>query len=108
MASVLCEIIWILSILADLRVESLLPVNLNCDNKSAIQIANNPVFHERTKHIEIDVHQVRDKVAAGLLKTVKVLSSENPADIFTKSLGVNQHNYLCSKLNMLDLFQCQD
>ncbi|KAI3707507.1 hypothetical protein L6452_26097 [Arctium lappa] len=104
MASALCEIIWVLSILADLKVDSLLPVNLNCDNKSAIQIANNPVFHERTKHIEIDIHQVRNKISSGMLKTVKVLSTENSADIFTKSLGVNQHHYLVSKLNMLDLF----
>ncbi|KAI3673324.1 hypothetical protein L6452_39441 [Arctium lappa] len=58
MASALCEILWVLSILADLKVENLLPVKLSCDNKSAIQIANNPVFHERTKHIEIDIHQI--------------------------------------------------
>lgn len=106
MASALCEIIWVFSVLSDLKVMNLLPINLHCDNKSAIQIANNPVFHERTKHIEIDVHQVREIVASGMLRIVKVASTENPADIFTKSLGVSQHNYLCEKLKLLDLFRC--
>lgn len=108
MAAVLCEIIWVLSVLDCLHVVELLPVSVLCDNKAAIQIVNNPVFHERTKHIEIDIHQVREKVSAGVIKTVKIDSLENTADIFTKSLGVYQHDYLCSKLKLLDLFACQD
>lgn len=108
MAAAACEIVWILKILDDLHVKDLLPVNLFCDNKSAIQIACNPVFHERTKHIKIDVHQVRQLSSTGVLKVLKVSSSENSADIFTKSLGINQHNFLCSKLKLLDLFKGQD
>ncbi|GKF33399.1 hypothetical protein Tco_0106599, partial [Tanacetum coccineum] len=68
----------------DLKVENLLPVNLYCDNNSAIKIAANPVFHERTKHLEIDLHFVRAKILKGVVKTVKVDSANQIADIFTK------------------------
>lgn len=108
MAAVLCEIIWVLSILKCLNLFDLLPVNIFCDNKAAIQIANNPVFHEKTKHIEIDIHQVREKISAGVIKTVKIGTLEQTTDIFTKSLNAYQHDYLCSKLKMMDLFRCQD
>ncbi|KAJ9538263.1 LOW QUALITY PROTEIN: hypothetical protein OSB04_030996 [Centaurea solstitialis] len=100
MAVVTCEIVWILNILNCLNVNDLIPVPLYCDNNSAIQIANNPVLHERTKHIEIDIHYVREKVSAGVIETVKIESTEQIADIFTKSLPTNQHNYLCSKLKL--------
>ncbi|GJW72889.1 ribonuclease H-like domain-containing protein [Tanacetum coccineum] len=69
MASATCEIMWILKLLQDLDLDGLAPVTLFCDNKSAIQIAANPVMHEKTKHFDIDVHLVREKVASGLIKT---------------------------------------
>jgi hypothetical protein len=57
-----CELQWILYLLKDLHVSLLKPPVLYCDNQSAIHIAANPVFHERTKHLEIDCHLVREKV----------------------------------------------
>ncbi|GKC20988.1 ribonuclease H-like domain-containing protein [Tanacetum coccineum] len=80
------------------------PVELYCDNSSAIQIAANPVFHERTKHFELDVHFVREKVLAGVIKTVKVSSNLQTADVFTKCLGVVQHKLCCKNLGLLDIF----
>ncbi|GJW74648.1 ribonuclease H-like domain-containing protein [Tanacetum coccineum] len=59
LTSVTSEVIWIFKILKDLQIENLLRVSLHCDNNSAIKIAANPVFHERTKHLEIDLHFVR-------------------------------------------------
>ncbi|GJT06129.1 ribonuclease H-like domain-containing protein [Tanacetum coccineum] len=72
LASVSSEIIWILKILKDLGVDNLLPISLYCDSNSAIKIAANLVFHERTKHLEIDLHFVREKVLKGVVKTIKV------------------------------------
>ncbi|GJW80547.1 putative RNA-directed DNA polymerase [Tanacetum coccineum] len=104
MASVTCEIMWVLKVLKDFGQCGLTPVDLFCDNKSAIQIAANPVMHEKTKHFDIDVHLVREKVASGLIKTKKVNSKDQVADIFTKALGSVQHGALVNKLGMINLF----
>ncbi|GKB84192.1 putative RNA-directed DNA polymerase [Tanacetum coccineum] len=71
---------------------------------SAFQIAANPVFHEKTKHFELDVHLVREKVSAGVIKTIKVHTDMQSADIFTKCLGIVQHNLFCRSLGMKDMF----
>ena len=68
LASATCELQWLTYLLQDFRVSFIQPATLYCDNQSAIQIANNPVFHERTKHIEIDCHIVRNKINSGLIK----------------------------------------
>ncbi|XP_057543521.1 uncharacterized mitochondrial protein AtMg00810-like [Amaranthus tricolor] len=60
------EITWLVNLLEELNVTSLKPVTLYCNNQSAMQIAKNPVYHERTKHIEIDCHFTREKLMEGL------------------------------------------
>lgn len=87
LASTTCEVIWLSNLLNSLDIEGLLPVDVYCDNSAAIQIAANPVFHEKTKHFELDVHLVREKVSAGVIKTVKIHTNLQVADIFTKCLG---------------------
>ncbi|KAJ9561025.1 hypothetical protein OSB04_006185 [Centaurea solstitialis] len=107
LAYVTCEITWVLNILSCLNIKEVIPVSVFCDNSSAIQIAINPVLHEKTKHIEIDIHFIREKISAGVIKIEKIDSIEQTADIFTKSLGAVQHDYLCSKLQLFDMFQSQ-
>ena len=65
-------------------------VEVNCDSESAIALAKNSVHHERTKHIDIRLHFIRDIINAGLVKVVKIASECNPADIFTKVLPVEK------------------
>ena len=72
MSTTTCEVTWLLFLLKDLHVKHDKPILLYCDNQAALHIAANPVFHERSKHIEADCHIVRNKVLDGTIKTCKV------------------------------------
>ncbi|XP_019260263.1 PREDICTED: uncharacterized protein LOC109238284 [Nicotiana attenuata] len=87
LASTVAEIIWLVGLFNELGVSLTLPIPLYCDSKFAMQIAANPVFHERTKHIDIDCHFIREKVQHGLIETVYLPSAEQPADLLTKGLS---------------------
>uniref|UniRef100_A0A7C9DR86 Reverse transcriptase Ty1/copia-type domain-containing protein n=1 Tax=Opuntia streptacantha TaxID=393608 RepID=A0A7C9DR86_OPUST len=76
MAATYCEFTWLLALLRDLSVQSLSPMHRFCDNQAALHIVRNPVFHEGTKHIEVDCHYVRDKFKIGQVQPCYV-SSEN-------------------------------
>ncbi|XP_040374694.1 uncharacterized protein LOC112199378 [Rosa chinensis] len=89
MAMTCRELTWLRYILQDFEIIQDKPASLYCDNQAALHIAANPVFHERTKHIEIDCHVVREKLQAGLISTRYVPSSLQIADIFTKYLDLS-------------------
>ena len=79
------ELLWLRWLLKDLGVSISSATLHYCDNQSAIHITHNDVFHERTKHIEIDCHFIRYHLVHGALKLISVSSKDQLADIFTKS-----------------------
>ncbi|XP_042380465.1 uncharacterized mitochondrial protein AtMg00810-like [Zingiber officinale] len=103
MATTACELVWLKSLLSDLGCPCATPMILYCDNQAAMQIAANPVFHERTKHIEVDCHFIRQQVQSKLIKTCYVRSQDQLADVFTKALPSTQFQCLLSKLGSQNL-----
>ncbi|RVX18354.1 Retrovirus-related Pol polyprotein from transposon RE1 [Vitis vinifera] len=97
MALTTCELIWLKHLLRELRFGKDEQMKLICDNQAALHITSNPVFHERTKHIEIDCHFIREKIASGCVATSFVNSNDQLADIFTKSLRGPRIKYICNK-----------
>lgn len=84
----------------DLRVDGITPIAVKCDNQAAVYIAKNPVFHERTKHIELDNHFARKKLLEGLITISHVPSYSQLADCLTKPLAGIHLSPLLDKLGM--------
>ena len=76
MAATAREMVWLQSFVQDLGITTPMPMPMHCDNQTTIFIAGNLAFHERTKHIEIDCHFIRDKVFMGVISTPHVSSSD--------------------------------
>ncbi|GJS23648.1 retrovirus-related pol polyprotein from transposon TNT 1-94 [Tanacetum coccineum] len=94
------EIVWLRWLLADMGVRIIHSTPLYCDNRSAIQIARNSVFHERTKHIKIDCHFARHHLQAGTISLPFVPSALQIADVFTKPNSGPRFHFLTDKLSM--------
>ena len=80
------------------------PMKLYCDNISAISIAHNPVQHDRTKHVEIDRHFVKEKLENGVICIPYVTSEGQLADFLTKGLSSPTFHSILSKLGMEGIF----
>lgn len=103
MAQTTCELVWLKELLIELKQDVKGPMQLLCDNVASMHIASNPVFHERTKHIEVDCHYVREKIQDGTIVTKFVNTNNQLADIFTKSLpGIKIRRIRC-KLGSSDV-----
>ncbi|RVW63210.1 Retrovirus-related Pol polyprotein from transposon RE1 [Vitis vinifera] len=99
-----CELIWLKHLLQELRFGNDEQMKLICDNQAALHIASNPVFHERTKHIKVDCHFIKEKIALGCVATSFVNSNDQLADIFTKSLKGPRIKYICNKLGAYNIY----
>ncbi|KAG7578912.1 Integrase catalytic core [Arabidopsis thaliana x Arabidopsis arenosa] len=103
MNAVTKELKWLKSLLYDLGVDHIEPMTIKCDSKAAIHISLNPVFHERTKHIERDCHFVRDEIVRRVVKPEHVYTEDQLADILTKALGRKEFDAFLLKLGIQDL-----
>lgn len=99
MAIATAELTWLQSLLNELQVPFQTPTLL-CDNLSAVMLTHNPILHARTKHIELDIHFVREKVASKALTVQHVPAANQLADSFTKPISSSLFEVLCSKLKV--------
>lgn len=101
----ICEVLWIKRLLEDLKISNPLPMKVFCDNKVAIYVAHNPIFHDRTKHVEVDKHFIKEKLDNGLICMPYIPTIEQIANILTKGLQKKQFENLINKLTMEDVFK---
>ncbi|XP_019263111.1 PREDICTED: uncharacterized protein LOC109240886 [Nicotiana attenuata] len=95
------ELVWLSRLLEELTVPINLPIPVHCDSLSSLHIARNPVFHERTKHIEVDCHFVRTKLQDGLISLHHIGTRQQLADVLTKSLTGIKHCSVLGKLGVV-------
>lgn len=101
MSKAVSELTWLHRLLLDLGVNCPSSIPLFCDSYATIHVAKNRVFHERTKHIELDCHLVRAKLAEGLLHLLHTSSSTQLANVFTKALAGAARHGILSKLGVV-------
>jgi hypothetical protein len=98
------EGLWLRRLLMELGLLEDKPIMVYCDNKAAINITNNPIQHDRTKHVEIDRHFIKDKFDDGTVCMSFVGTKEQIADVFTKGLGITDFSNVISKMSMINIY----
>lgn len=98
----LTEVLWLRKLLAEIGFPVKGTCRINCDNKAAISISENPVQHDRTKHVEIDRHFIKEKLDTGAVVFPFVKSEDQHADILTKAITGKAFEHVLNKLNVCD------
>ena len=100
MRRVVAELSWLSRLLHELTITNITPIPVKCDNHATIYIVKNPIFHERTKQIELDCHFVWHKLTEGLIRLSHVPTQHQLADILTTPLTSLRHHFIKSKLGV--------
>lgn len=100
----ICEGIWLKRMLHEIGIHTSGSLKVLCDNQSAISIAKNPVHHDRTKHVEIDRHFIKENIENGTILLQYISTSQQTADILTKALPRKAFENLTSKLGLLNIY----
>jgi exonuclease I len=98
------EGLWLRRLLLELGLFEDKPIMLYCDNKAAINIANNPIQHDKTKHVEIDRHFIKDKLDEGPVCMPFVEIKEQITDVFTKGLDITNFSNVINKMSMINIY----
>lgn len=98
---VIGELVWLHKLLAKLIVPPIGPSPMFCGSQVVLHIVKNPIFHERTKHIEVDCHFVRSKFQKGLISLYHINTCDQLADILTKALTGIKHSTMMNKLTVI-------
>ena len=94
------EAVWLRHVLTELGLLPKSSTVLKCDNQGAIQLAYNPVYHSKKKHLDLDAHYIRGLVEYGILSLEYCPTKQQAVDIFTKSLTAKKYMHLRSLLGM--------
>ena len=103
-ASCACQSVWLRRILELLGHPQLKPTTVYCDNSSTIKLSRNPVFHGRSKHIDVRFHFLKDLCKDEVIKLVQCRSQEQISDIMTKHLMLESFSNFSSRLGMIKLY----
>ena len=104
MALGICEGLWLRFLLQDLGYSPNKPIQLYCDNKSARDMAHNPVHHDRTKHVEVDRFFIKEKLEKKILELPEIRSEDQLADILTKAVSNRIFSKFVDKLGISDIY----
>jgi hypothetical protein len=97
-----CQAIWLDNVIKELNCEVKKPLQLKIDNKSAINLAKNPITHGRSKHIETMFHFIREQVTKGMIEVVYCPTEAQLAYGFTKALKIDRFTFLRDKLGLIE------
>ena len=96
------EAIWLKGFTQELGLKSE-NITVFCDNQSALHLMKNPMYHERSKHIDIRLHFIRDIVSSEQVRVLKINTNHNPADMLTKCVTQDKFKHCLDILNILEL-----